>query len=1210
MALTGSDNNVNILIQSTFENKGFQQAIQATGQLMTALNGAVSGLQKVQETSQKASNFVKEVGTSSSNTAKDMFSATREATKTAEAYREMATNAKAVQQNATYMGQSIVGASQQTLTAATSMGQFSAQTKSVYSSLGEGIVSYGGAWSNFANTVQSGVSRITGYMGGLIKQSISLGDIFGYFIGMMALNAINEFVFGVSTMRNEMETTFEYMGIATSTVKAFSKELTEFAVAMPTLSIKGANEIARTLVLGGADIMEVAKYKQTWADMAEIAASLNGISAEAAAAKVGPAITDAMGGQYKRLLNVMNVTSDQFKTKAAEMGIATEGSFSGTMQVLNAVLGERGLAGIAAKITSISDVWNYAMEMISQKGSEIGDSMLPILIPALQIFANILAAIPTPIMAIIAGFVGFASILMVGLPFLSSFVSGFQILQLAFQPLTGKIKNATLELGGFKRMLGLTNDEMRILDSLSKKQLAGIGVKKTSEIVPGEGKKSVFYEQVPDDKQWKKSIDAAKEYNKVTYQGVSVSSKMNKVMASTPTLGTKLKNSVTGIGSAFTRMGSGIKGAALSMGAMAKQTALFMLTNPIGLILTLVGGFILVMSYTNSWGKLMDLLNKILTETANILEPLVAWIVDVGTAGWEAVKKWEGWTQIAGFIQTAYDTIKGFADYVKKLNSEAESGGGGLAGLGRGLDEAGGKARVFTQNLVDGTGGAQSLGDALRGLQFIIAMISNPITALAWVTSTLSLVMQGARKELNEWYQTVEGGMAIEELNLALEQLGTAWTDLNSAIDESARALKPVLDELGKAWHDLMVVIYGEEVKKTGPLDPTGGGQTQEKITLVKLAVDALKLAIKALTIGIQIAIPFIQFFTEVIKFVGWITSGVIQIITFFIGVGMWLEVEFKNLQKGAGKLGEAFFFLTLPIQIVTAFIIQLWHWITGNSPGLIPAFTDLYLLIMGIWPQIQGIVSGAVGGILGVVSTFVTQTLQWFSNLPGQIGGALSSLQGYVVQEFWNAYYGAQSMVGRFFEIGRQIKDQVVNGIKSALGIASPSKVTYGLGESVSEGLFVGMVQWVRNNAPMFAKSLAKDANIAVKLLSDMFSNYNWVYYMNSLQSVGQTLATMTGNCYDAALAFQALANKMGISANLYNTFVNGIPHTVITLPSLGMWIDPSGIMGRGLQSGSPAGAPIIVNQYGNVVREEEDLDSIAKKTGKVILRAVRFGA
>ena len=153
-----------------------------------------------------------------------------------------------------------------------------------------------------------------------------------------------------------------------------------------------------------------------------------------------------------------------------------------------------------------------------------------------------------------------------------------------------------------------------------------------------------------------------------------------------------------------------------------------------------------------------------------------------------------------------------------------------------------------------------------------------------------------------------------------------------------------------------------------------------------------------------------------------------------------------------------------------------------------------------------------------------------------------------------------------------------------------------------------MGMEQWVRNNASLFAKSLAKDANIAVKLLSDMFSNYKWVYYMNSLQSVGQTLATMTGNCYDAALAFQALANKMGISANLYNTFVNGIPHTVITLPGMGLWIDPSGIMGRGLKSGSPAGAPIIVNQYGNTVKDEEDIETMAKESAKVLLRAVRF--
>jgi hypothetical protein len=86
-----------------------------------------------------------------------------------------------------------------------------------------------------------------------------------------------------------------------------------------------------------------------------------------------------------------------------------------------------------------------------------------------------------------------------------------------------------------------------------------------------------------------------------------------------------------------------------------------------------------------------------------------------------------------------------------------------------------------------------------------------------------------------------------------------------------------------------------------------------------------------------------------------------------------------------------------------------------------------------------------------------------------------------------------------------------------------------------------------------------------------------------------------------------------MGYTAQNYRTFVNGIPHRVVNLPTLGMWVDPSGILGKGLHRGTapggPAGANITVYQNNPIVRDEPDLDNLGNIVGRKVYKAVKFG-
>jgi len=243
----------------------------------------------------------------------------------------------------------------------------------------------------------------------------------------------------------------------------------------------------------------------------------------------------------------------------------------------------------------------------------------------------------------------------------------------------------------------------------------------------------------------------------------------------------------------------------------------------------------------------------------------------------------------------------------------------------------------------------------------------------------------------------------------------------------------------------------------------------------------------------------------------------------------------------------------------------------------------------------------------------FVGSVVAYFRSLPGNIYNALAAIKTEIIAQLQAAYDGAMSWVAKFVDIGTKIKDYVVNGIKAALGISSPSKVTMGLGEQISEGLFKGMSNWVTNNAQKFVGASAGGLLDSLRGLDAHFQNFHWIYYMNSLQGVSKTLSTMTGNCSDAADAFMSMASNAGIATTKIHTMVNGVGHYVVGLPQFGVWTDPSGILGHGyraLGTGGIGGAPnIIVNQSGNNISSSVDSKQMANDTARRILQSVRFG-
>lgn len=1185
--MASGNTSLDILISSTFQATGFNRAATAINNFVKTISKANAAINNSSTTAKNANNSVSALGNSTKNTANTLNSATSGATKAAEAYRKTSESANNLKYGMNTLSRSFTETGQQITSANSALSGFKVGTTTMESSITSASNNSKSAFSGFVSSVKGGLSNVQGYFGGLIKQTISVGDIFGYYIGGLALDAVYQFIFGVSTMRDEMETTFEYMGMAKSTVEEFSAALTDFAVKMPTLSIAGANKIARTLAMTGVKTDDILKFKQVWADIAEIGASLNDLNPEVAASKVGPAITDAMGGQYKRLLNLTNITTTQFKNKAEEMGLATTGSFTNTMKVIQSILGDRGLSGVSAKITSITDAWDYMSELISQKGSEIGDYILPLIKSGIWAISGILDKIPTPILGIVAAVGGLLGGLMVVMPFLGSFVNGFNLLKLAVQPITSRLGTLTNQMRGFEKVTGLTNKQLKTLDSLTSKQLKEVGLKRQTQIVPGSDKpKTIYYEAKLESK------DAEKGFKQLQKDATNVNGAVkntNNSLNNTGKTASGLRGKISTLGSGFRSLGSSIKSAA--SGFMS------MYLGPM-IIFAIIAAIISIISYTDSWGKITKLASDVMKTLAEALTPLITLLADVATNTWNALKTWEGWSQIELWISNAYQKLKDMYGWVQKNiqpttneqgETEPNAGQKNIPVIGPDLAAW---SDFFTgSNIANFNDGFKAYVDLVIGLV-------NPLTTVV----TLSTMMSYAINNFGLAIKQIKGESptTFKDYAKAMLAFKATWEMLSQTVKGNWNDIKPAMDELMDAWNTLMETLFGKRKDTGGGGDPltSGGKKISTFAQIVKIVIQLITLVIKGVSVVAPIITGIIKVIIMVIGGFSVIFSAIIYVVNAFIMV--WR------------KFHSALLIVVNPILVVLYYMIQLWHWITGNSPGLIPAVQYLYNIIISFIPKAMSTFGIWLQYGIGRAIYFVNSVVAWFKSLPKKVYSAMASVKTYIIQQLKNAYIGAKSWVRKFYAIGVAIKNQVVAGIKSALGISSPSKVTYGLGENISQGLYNGMVEWVKNNSSIFTKVIAQDANAAAKILADLFSGFNWVFYYNSMQSVSTTLNTMTGNCYDAALAYQALAQKMGLVANLANTTVNGIAHTVISLPQIGMWVDPSGILGSGLQSGGipTSGTPyILVNVNDATLKEDADVEAVVKKTVTKIYNGVKFG-
>jgi len=190
--------------------------------------------------------------------------------------------------------------------------------------------------------------------------------------------------------------------------------------------------------------------------------------------------------------------------------------------------------------------------------------------------------------------------------------------------------------------------------------------------------------------------------------------------------------------------------------------------------------------------------------------------------------------------------------------------------------------------------------------------------------------------------------------------------------------------------------------------------------------------------------------------------TGVIKVIGFLLDITTKVLVPILEVPIKLAAMASAALQVVQPLKLLGAAVEwligiaeKLWHWITGNSPGLIPAFQQL--------GQVAGQIAGAIGGVVaagfgkalsavqGATSGMVDAARGAWSKMTSEAQSAGSSM----VEGLKAGLSAAKSMGGW---IGSNVTGPVMGFIKSGFGVFSPSTMTITVGSEVVAGLKKGL--------------------------------------------------------------------------------------------------------------------------------------------------------
>ena len=417
-----------------------------------------------------------------------------------------------------------------------------------------------------------------------------------------------------------------------------------------------------------------------------------------------------------------------------------------------------------------------------------------------------------------------------------------------------------------------------------------------------------------------------------------------------------------------------------------------------------------------------------------------------------------------GVLDRAQESVGSFISGFMTL------GGAGLSSvttLGSGLANLGFAFEGWAQKITsDGSfqewvaNAKQAFSDLFAVLGNLFGIVNAVIGGLAGPTGSFLGSLRQTTEMIKAFLQSAQGQTALATLGETLRVVGDV---MRTVVMTALQQIGPLVVAIAPAFQQMATVLGGLLVGALTVLGPLLTGIATFLSNNAPL-VTTLTVAFAGLWAALQIGAAVTGIVSAATN--AWaIAQGVVRGATI-----AWTGVQWLlNAALSANPIG----IVVIAIAALVAAIVWAWN----NSE-------TFRSIVISVWEAVKSAISSAVSVIKGILSWFgslpglvagwfgrakdaavnaFSSMISWMAGLPSRLLGALGSLGsllvsagGDLVRGLWNGIQAGWSWLTNSV---KNLASTLLNAAKSALGIASPSKLFRDeIGRWIPEGMAVGI--------------------------------------------------------------------------------------------------------------------------------------------------------
>jgi hypothetical protein len=336
---------------------------------------------------------------------------------------------------------------------------------------------------------------------------------------------------------------------------------------------------------------------------------------------------------------------------------------------------------------------------------------------------------------------------------------------------------------------------------------------------------------------------------------------------------------------------------------------------------------------------------------------------------------------------------------------------------------------------------------------------------------------------------------------------------------------------------------------------------------------------------------------TAVIKVIGFLLDVTTKVLVPIIEIPLKLltmATQAMNAVHPIKLLGQA-------LEWLIGIVSKLWHWITGNSPGLIPAFHQLGGVAGQVAGAMAGVVAAGFGKALSAVQSATSGMVDVARGAWSKMASEAQSAGSSMVEGLKAGLSAAKSMGGW---ISNNVTGPVVGFIKSGFGVFSPSTITITVGGDVIEGLKRGlqaaqqMGGFIRDNVAgpvMGAIRQGLDAAAMTPIGQQMIAGLQ--QGLAAAQNIGGWLqSNVAGPILGGLKSAFGIGSPSRLTMAMGDDLVSGLEVGLERAAHLDVGLAPLAGLG-GLGGLGAAGAGPVINVYPSAGMDEQALAALVSR-------------